>query len=217
MTEDAEEVEFGETLVRLEGVSKHFSQGSGFIEGIWPKPPVRANDDVTLEIKKGETLGLVGESGCGKSTLARTILQLLEATEGDIFFKGRNLAELSGKELREQREDMQMILPAAHDTSEMTPRRQNSATASRAHRNWPVRLTSSTCCHCPRVMRWKGASRWMPALATRISRLPQASMTVRNMDRTSSSRLTSPRMARASPPSAWISFTSRSAASASAT
>ncbi|HKL28255.1 MAG TPA: oligopeptide/dipeptide ABC transporter ATP-binding protein [Natrialbaceae archaeon] len=109
MTEDAEEVEFGETLVRLEGVSKHFSQGSGFIEGIWPKPPVRANDDVTLEIKKGETLGLVGESGCGKSTLARTILQLLEATEGDIFFKGRNLAELSGKELREQREDMQMI------------------------------------------------------------------------------------------------------------
>jgi len=109
MTDGAEEVEFGETLVRLEGVSKHFSQGSGFLESIWPKPPVRATDDVTLEIKRGETLGLVGESGCGKSTLARTILQLIEATEGDIYFKGRNLAELSGKELREQREDMQMI------------------------------------------------------------------------------------------------------------
>jgi oligopeptide/dipeptide ABC transporter ATP-binding protein len=109
MTEDAEEVDFGETLVRLEGVSKHFSQSSGFLESIWPKPPVRANDDVSIEIKKGETLGLVGESGCGKSTLARTILQLLEATEGDIYFKGRNLAELTGSELREQREDMQMI------------------------------------------------------------------------------------------------------------
>jgi peptide/nickel transport system ATP-binding protein len=109
MTEAVEDVDFGETLVELDGVTKHFSQGSGFLESLFPKPSVRANDDVSLDIRKGETLGLVGESGCGKSTLARTILQLTEATDGDIYFKGRNLAELSGEELREQREDMQMI------------------------------------------------------------------------------------------------------------
>jgi len=109
MTEAVDDVDFGETLVELNGVTKHFSQGSGFLESLFSKPPVRANDDVTLDVKKGETLGLVGESGCGKSTLARTILQLTEATDGDIYFKGRNLAELSGEELRRQREDMQMI------------------------------------------------------------------------------------------------------------
>jgi len=106
---DPDDIEFGETLVRLDGLTKHFSQGSGFIDGLFPKPPVKAVDDVTLEIKKGETLGLVGESGCGKSTLARTILQLLEPTDGDVYFMGNNLAEMSGSDLRRQREDMQMI------------------------------------------------------------------------------------------------------------
>ena len=107
-------------LVELEGVSKYFSQESGLFGGLEFDPDqfppfsidrgsVKAVDDVSLEIRSGETLGLVGESGCGKSTLGRTILRLLEPTDGDIYFKGENLADLSGEELRRKRSDMQMI------------------------------------------------------------------------------------------------------------
>lgn len=118
---DVEEVGFGETLVELDGLSKFFSNESGYFgalklerNGNLPRPVyrrewVRAVDDVTFDIKKGETLGLVGESGCGKSTLARTIIKLLEPTDGDVYFKGRNLADMSGDSLRTMRRDMQMI------------------------------------------------------------------------------------------------------------
>lgn len=70
---------------------------------------VKAVDDVSFSIKKGETLGLVGESGCGKTTLGRTILRLYDPTEGHIFFEGRDIAGLSGKELRATRRRMQMV------------------------------------------------------------------------------------------------------------
>ncbi len=107
-------------LLELEGVRKYFSQGSGLFGGLkfdsdrFPpisvdRSTVKAVDDISLEIRPGETLGLVGESGCGKSTLGRTILRLLEPTDGDIYFKGENLADLGGEELRQTRSDMQMI------------------------------------------------------------------------------------------------------------
>uniref|UniRef100_A0A7D5GN78 ATP-binding cassette domain-containing protein n=1 Tax=Natrinema halophilum TaxID=1699371 RepID=A0A7D5GN78_9EURY len=107
-------------LLELDGVSKYFDQESGLIAGLQFDPEafppisvdrnrVKAVDDVSLEIRPGETLGLVGESGCGKSTLGRTILRLLEPTDGDIYFKGENLASLGGEELRQTRSDMQMI------------------------------------------------------------------------------------------------------------
>ncbi|MFD1565211.1 ABC transporter ATP-binding protein [Haloarchaeobius amylolyticus] len=107
-------------LLELEGVSKHFAQESGLLAGLEFDPSefppisvdrerVLAVDDVSLAIQPGETLGLVGESGCGKSTLGRTILRLLEPTEGDIYFKGENLADLGGEALRQRRSDMQMI------------------------------------------------------------------------------------------------------------
>ncbi|MED3623110.1 ABC transporter ATP-binding protein [Neobacillus thermocopriae] len=70
---------------------------------------VRAVDDISFEIKKGETLGLVGESGCGKSTAGRTILRLLKPTAGKIIFDGKDITWLSGKSLREIRKDMQMV------------------------------------------------------------------------------------------------------------
>lgn len=109
-----------ETLLELEGVSKYFAQESGLLAGVQFDPSqfppisvdretVEAVDDVSLEIQPGETLGLVGESGCGKSTLGRTVLRLLEPTEGDIYFKGENLADLGGEDLRRTRSDMQMI------------------------------------------------------------------------------------------------------------
>jgi oligopeptide transport system ATP-binding protein len=70
---------------------------------------VRAVDGVSLTLKQGEILGLVGESGCGKSTLGRTILQLIPPTDGAVILAGKNLAELHGSDLREARADFQMI------------------------------------------------------------------------------------------------------------
>ncbi|UII57008.1 dipeptide ABC transporter ATP-binding protein [Cytobacillus spongiae] len=70
---------------------------------------VKAVDDVSFEIKKGETLGLVGESGCGKSTAGRTILRLLEPTDGKIIFEGNDITNVRGTTLRKIRKDFQMV------------------------------------------------------------------------------------------------------------
>lgn len=74
-----------------------------------PKGMLHAVDDVSLFIKKGETLGLVGESGCGKSTIGRVILRLLEATGGEVLFEGKDLMKLSNHEMREMRQQMQIV------------------------------------------------------------------------------------------------------------
>lgn len=70
---------------------------------------VHAVDDVSFDLYKGETLGLVGESGCGKSTTGRTILQLHRPTSGEVIYEGKDLAKLKGEELRKMRQRMQMI------------------------------------------------------------------------------------------------------------
>ena len=70
---------------------------------------VKAVDGVSLDIKKGETLGLVGESGCGKSTLGKAILRLTEPTGGHVFYHGKDLAHLSQREMRDERKNLQMI------------------------------------------------------------------------------------------------------------
>jgi len=70
---------------------------------------VKAVDGLNFEVRRGETLGLVGESGCGKSTTGRAILQLYRPTEGKVFFKGQDLTKLKGGALRRMRRDMQMI------------------------------------------------------------------------------------------------------------
>ncbi len=74
-----------------------------------PRGMLHAVDGVNFSIKKGETLGVVGESGCGKSTLGRTLLHLTDITDGEVFFDGENITHAKGKELKELRRQMQII------------------------------------------------------------------------------------------------------------
>ena len=95
-------------LLRVEHLKMYFPITQGIIlqrQVGW----VRAVDDITFTVKRGETLGLVGESGCGKSTTGRAILQLYKPTEGTVNFLGKNLTTLSGGDLRRMRREMQMI------------------------------------------------------------------------------------------------------------
>ena len=97
----------GEPLVRVKQLCKYFISEQGFIHKT--TSTVRAVENVSFDIFRGETLGLVGESGCGKSTLGRTILQLYQPTSGTIHFKDQELTRLSQRSLRTIRQDMQII------------------------------------------------------------------------------------------------------------
>ncbi|MGZ3772247.1 MAG: ABC transporter ATP-binding protein [Pseudobdellovibrionaceae bacterium] len=96
-----------EIILEAKNLKKHFPIRKGlFLREV---ASVKAVDDVSLVVKKGETLGLVGESGCGKSTLGRTLIRLYEPTSGDIVFDGQDFLQLKGESLRKKRKDMQMI------------------------------------------------------------------------------------------------------------
>jgi oligopeptide transport system ATP-binding protein len=96
-----------EPLLQIRNIKKYFPVRKGLLQR--KVADVKAVDDVSFELHKGQTLGLVGESGCGKSTLGRTVIRLYEPTAGEIIFRGRNFSELSGKELRAERRNVQMI------------------------------------------------------------------------------------------------------------
>lgn len=85
-----------------------------------PRGKLHAVDDVSFGIEKGTTMGVVGESGCGKSTLGRTMIHLLESTEGQIFFKGDDITKVNKKQLRQLREQMQIIFQDPY--SSLNPR-----------------------------------------------------------------------------------------------
>lgn len=107
--EEREEVREDAPILEVEGLTKHFQSDTGFLSGLFGSEDVEAVDDVSFDLKKGETLALVGESGCGKSTLARTILRLTEPTSGSVRFKGVELTKTSERELRPLRRDMPMV------------------------------------------------------------------------------------------------------------
>ena len=95
-------VESGEILLEVKNLKKYYPVRTGFIK----KTELKAVDDVSFFIRKGETLGIVGESGCGKTTLGRTVLRLEEPTSGDIIYEGKSII---GKNMKEYRKKMQIV------------------------------------------------------------------------------------------------------------
>lgn len=89
-----------ETLLEVRNLKKYFKVGSQTLKAV---------NDISFEIKRGETLGIVGESGCGKSTAGRTILRLYEPTAGEVLFEGTDITKLSEQEMKKMRRNMQMI------------------------------------------------------------------------------------------------------------
>ncbi len=96
-----------EVLLKVHDLKKHFP----ITGGVFGKQvgQVKAVDGLTFEVKKGETLGLVGESGCGKSTTGRLLLRLLDPTEGSVFFEDKEITRISKEEMRKLRREMQMV------------------------------------------------------------------------------------------------------------
>lgn len=94
-------------LLKVRNLVKYFPIRTGVLQRIsaW----VKAVDDVSFEIREGETFGLVGESGCGKTTVGRTILRLIPATRGEVYFQDRDVFQAKGTELKRLRQDMQII------------------------------------------------------------------------------------------------------------
>ncbi|HID52165.1 MAG TPA: dipeptide ABC transporter ATP-binding protein [Anaerolineae bacterium] len=107
-----------DVIIKIRGLKKYFPIKRGVLRR--KVGDIKAVDDISFDIKRGETLGLVGESGCGKSTAGRTILRLHEPTDGRVDFNGRDLTDLSKSEMRRARRDLQMIFQDPY--SSLNPR-----------------------------------------------------------------------------------------------
>src|SRR5215471_330526 len=111
-----------DVLLRVENLVKHFPVRSSQLWQRGPRDFVHAVDGVSLEVRKGETLGLVGETGCGKSTLARCVARLYDITSGQIEFDGTDISKLSAGRMRPLRRQIQMIFQDPYGS--LNPRRR---------------------------------------------------------------------------------------------
>lgn len=105
-------------ILEVDNLKKYFPIKGGFLGG--SKGSVKAVDGITFNIKRGTTMGLVGESGCGKSTAGRTILRLIEKTDGTVKFNGQDIHQLNKKQMKELRTNMQIIFQDPY--SSLSPR-----------------------------------------------------------------------------------------------
>lgn len=128
-----------EKLLEVKNLKKYFKTKKGWLHAV---------DDINFSIKKGETLGLVGESGCGKSTTGRVVLRLLEATEGEVLFNGENILKYNKKQMHAFRENAQIVFqdPFASLNPRMTvseiiaePLIINKKTANKSERHQKVK------------------------------------------------------------------------------
>lgn len=117
-----------ETILKVEDLKKYFPIKGGIMQRTVGN--VKAVDGVSFEIKKGETLGIVGESGCGKSTTGRVVLRLIDKTSGKVTYKGEDIHSLSKKNLRKLRTDMQIVFQDPY--SSLNPRMTVGDTISEA-------------------------------------------------------------------------------------
>ena len=111
----------GDYILEVRNLKKHFRMGGGILSR-GNELNIRAVDDISFTIRRGETFGLVGESGCGKTTLGQTIIRLYNPTEGQIIFNGSDISTLGASEMRKHRRGMQMIFqdPSASLDPRMT-------------------------------------------------------------------------------------------------
>ncbi|HEY6798218.1 MAG TPA: oligopeptide/dipeptide ABC transporter ATP-binding protein [Kineosporiaceae bacterium] len=121
ITTDSRREPSGEVLLRARDVVKHFPVGGRSLRGM-PRDMVHAVDGVSLDIYRGETVGVVGETGCGKSTLARCLTRLYDLTSGTLEFEGQDISTLSRREMRPFRRHMQMIFQDPYGS--LNPRRR---------------------------------------------------------------------------------------------
>lgn len=137
-----------EPLVQIKHLKKYFST---------PRGPLHAVDDVTMNIMRGETMGIVGESGCGKSTLGRNVINLQEKTDGQVIFEGRDISHPTGRELKGLRKEMQIIFQDPY--SSLNPRFTVEQTIMEPIKTFGKKSKAEMDTECERLMDMVGIDR----------------------------------------------------------